>query len=183
MRNSPFTLVVQLSRDMTKTRTGLNLGRVVLCVQLDAEHAVQLDHQVAIVTAKAPRRVAVATALGADLDAVLDTALDGGRDVRNRRGHGDGHGLVLQAQVVRGAVLRPLGRALDVDGHLGAGEAAGDGIALGWHGRRLQSEAGEEPREASEEHNCNGEARVKTRREDECVEPRLSLIESGIMVP
>lgn len=114
MRDAALALVVQLESHNTEPGASSDKGRVVLA-QRHIMPVVELDDQVAIITTQTHRGIAVAAALGGNLDAAVDTALHGLLDVLGGRGidnsaRGDG-----ETQVVRHNSISPVvGARVDV---------------------------------------------------------------------
>lgn len=129
MSKRSLPLIVQLRRNVTKSRTGLDLGDTIFA-QFHAVHVVQLDDQVAVLASPAKVGVAVAAGLGADLDAVVGGTLDRVLDVLGGGGLDNGDGEDRDAQVVRLDLRGPVGRGLGLIGDLGSLEAGRDGVAL-----------------------------------------------------
>lgn len=146
-----LAVAVQQSSHMAQTGAGLDGGDVGGRVERDGVHAVQLDDEMAVLSAEAERGIAVAARLGRDLEADLGAARDGGDDVLGGGRHGDGGGGVLEALVKGVDVVLPAGRVAGVDGDLGGAEAVVDGGALvepgvgGDEGGRGQREGSLEP--------------------------------------
>lgn len=124
--DATLPLLIQLVRDVAKPATALDARDTRLLVELDGVHPVKLKDEMAVLAAEAKVGVAVAAALGRDLDAGLGAAADGVLDVLLSEGHRDGDGLVGGADVegsrVHGVVL---GADL-ADGYLFLGEAVGE---------------------------------------------------------
>lgn len=148
---SALAVTVQQGSDVAQTSAGLDGGDVGRRVERDGVHAVELDDEMAVLSAEAERGIAVAARLGRDLEADLGAARDGGGDLLRGRGHGDGGGGVLEALIEGVDIVLPAGRVAGVDGDLGCAEAVVDGSALveprvgGDEGGRGQRESSLEP--------------------------------------
>lgn len=108
MRNSSLTKLIQLSSNMSKPSTSLDVTAHVL-VQGNLVHRVHHDYEVAILASIAEGTIAMAATFGADSYLVLITALDGILDMINSGRQGNSSRSVGQAKVVRSDFLGPLG--------------------------------------------------------------------------
>ena len=108
MSNTTAVLVVQLSSKMTKSRTGLDGGDLISCRVGHVVHAVQLNDQVAVLSAEAERGIAVSSRLGRHLDAELLAADHRLLDLLNGPGHRDGDWRVGHADVEGSRIAIPV---------------------------------------------------------------------------
>jgi hypothetical protein len=134
MRESSLSLVPKLSCDMSKSSARLDLCSSILS-QLNTIQTVQLNHEMAVFSAKSQRSVTVSTALGINSDTMLGAASNSSRDLSDCCRDSNSSRLERKSQIVGGAIFSPGLRASGIDGDFGLGETAVDSLALCRNGR------------------------------------------------
>jgi len=84
-------LVVEIGRNVTKSRTGLDCRNLGGRINRNLEHPIQLHHKMPILTTKAKGCVAVPARLWAHFYPQLGGAGNGALDMLDSRGHCDCH--------------------------------------------------------------------------------------------
>ena len=139
MENAPWagavtegslSVVVQNCGNVAQTRAGLNGGNLGRRVDCYLAHTVELDDEMAILSAEAKRGVAVAARLGIDLDTVLGTTCYRSSYLLGVLHHRDCDWCVLDPLVESPDVIVPVGRSLGIHRNVGRLEAVVNGSAL-----------------------------------------------------